>query len=316
MYSIVVTLLVGVFFFAVGILLQFRQVNGDEKAGLLKRGDYFKKQFRFLWIVTNDLSEVARLLATKLEATQRELELAREHIDEANARISAANAAFAQLQPAGMPGEAVAGSGVGEIELIASLPTSDASAEVGRARRVVADMMTLASIWRGDFKLKNGAFCLNEMIKSDLAPFRENVLLGRSDVEINFASADSVRVISDFSHVSRCFRAVTSQAIRQSKGGSITVTLTRHAPVLSRKSLIEISVVDSSRRPASMNDSYSIDPVHFRSNAFLCDEPSAMLRLSIAAYTMEAMGGKLAFTMHKQGNMTFTLRFPADLAPE
>lgn len=297
-------------------MLRYRGIYTSTKNKLTRSNSYIRKQFYFLWIITSDLcTVVARLRAASKEISD-EFERARLQIERINKSVDDINKRLEQEEQSrrdGAPRDTDLLLKPLRISKVETFDAPDITGVIGYSERVVEDISTLTSIWKKKFKVQSATFSLMDLVANDITALKPLAERAKDGVHILLTDAFEYHCRSDPGHVSRCFRAVLTQAIKQTRRGVVRVSLMSFAPILSSKSVVEIRVTDASQGCRSKDGKFLISPDNYKSNPGLAKDPSSMLRLNIAKYTMRALGGELRFDLHEQGNMTFVLRFYTEL---
>ncbi len=287
-----------------------RRSPADDKFDLLKRNARMYNQFQLLWIASMDLCAVAQRLSAGVKQAQSHHEDLEKKIIEINSQIATINRRLgAKADALGESVEAVAPIA---IKAASATEVDGLEESVFLSDRVVDDIQTLTAIWNKTVTIEKQRFSVNEMVQRDIEALKTLALTNRRDFLLDYRASSKIMCASDPTHLSRCFRAILAQAIRQSSGRSVLIETEVFEPILSSRSQLEIRVTDSSKVEGGGKRDYPMLPSNYKNNALLRDSASSMLRMNIASSTIRAMGGELKFKFHDRGNMTFIFRAPVD----
>ncbi|MCI4664256.1 MAG: hypothetical protein MRY74_06000 [Neomegalonema sp.] len=272
------------------ILVKSRQLRRSDVDEQQKKTRQAGNKLKLLEIASRDMAQATSKLYNSVNALNNEVVGLRE----AASRAMAPDPDFSLLRRAAA----------------ASRRDAPAAKTLTTASRIFEDMSVLMQISNGEFKRAETLFDLNGQIHEIIADFQPFIAREKSKVSISFAGEGAWRCVADPKHVSRCIRAIVSQAVKQTSSGAIEVkTIIREATMRQKREVV-VLVTDGSKRKSNAGK-YEISPDRAGGNPFLRDDPSAVLRLNIAQMTAGMLGGKLLFQPRKTGNMTFRFSFLA-----
>lgn len=286
------TVLTALFFCSiiVAMWMHFQKVTTAERKNYARKLRVADNKLKLLEMISADLGVVTSKLST---AVDRPRAAARQEAEKKNAK----------------GGDAAATDSEGPTS---AMLRAEFGSSATLAARVFEDMHTLLAIWNNNFERSAAEFDLFRLIRENIRSFSDYLRKTKSEIKIVFEEQGQWRCVADPHHFSRCFRAVLSQAIKQTEKGEIRVRVVMSEPVLTRKSKVVLIVTDASERPDNEPAVYDIVPDRVERNCFLRSDPSATVRMNVAQQTAIKLGGRLTFHPHSGGNMTFKFTFTAE----